>query len=163
MKDCSFDDGRRQGYRYGYEQGYEDGKKISCDYKDNMKSEYNRGLNDAWECIKKIFQMDDDTTEELFGCVLVHTITKKYCVSDVLQIIKEYEAKKKQDTEIKVGDEVFYMDENDLRVVVRISNQMDVVQITKDGKCAINDVEELHRTGRTFPQIAEVFAEMRGE
>ena len=156
------------GYDQGYDQGYEDGKKASCDCKDNMEAEYNRGLNEAWEVIQNI--TSDDTEggysykmlKDLFGFISVNQIVQKYTPQNAIWMIKTYEEQQKQDTEIKVGDEVFCMDENDLRVVVRIT-QMSAVQVSKDGKCAVNNVKDLHKTGRTFPQIAEVLAEMRGD
>lgn len=49
-----------EAYDYGYDQGYEDGKKASCDCKDNMEAEYNRGLNEAWEMAKKLFKVPTD-------------------------------------------------------------------------------------------------------
>lgn len=42
-------------------------------------------------------------------------------------------------------------------------DEVNAIQITGNGKLAVNNVKELHRTGRTFPQIAEVLTAMRGE
>ena len=66
---------------------------------------YNKGLKDAWEVVRKLFQIDGDTLEELFGDSLVYNILQKYCIFDVTQIFNEYEEKQKQDI-IQVGDDV---------------------------------------------------------
>lgn len=66
-----------------YINGYEDGKKVLCDCKDYIEAEYNRGLNDAWECVKKILKMDVDIKDELFGYSFLDFIAREYCVSDV--------------------------------------------------------------------------------
>jgi len=155
----------------GYQQGYEDGNKALCNCKDNMEVEYNRGLNDAWEAIKKIteipitkrgfvFDLSPETDTSFFS------LLKMLSVQEAIAKIKKYEEQQKQDTEIKVGDEVYLFDKNHPRVVTSIYNEGDevnAIQITGNGKLAVNYVKELHRTGRTFPQIAEVLAEMRGE
>lgn len=155
-----------------YQKGYADAKSelgknaIDLAHEESDRT-YQQGLEDAWEGVKKIVQMPYDTTIELFGDFVVNNITQKYCVSDVLQIIKEYESKKKQDTEIKVGDEVvsvygtkgvvvgmdIYEDEVWLSLLMRHHK---VPQFVKASWVKT-------KTDRYFPQIAEVLKEMRGE
>ena len=64
------------------------------------KMEYERGLNDAWECARKLWSMSPYERAEIFhdkNCMLEHTASK------AIQMIKEYE-EKKETQKIKVGD-----------------------------------------------------------
>ena len=153
-----------------YKSGYEDAKSELGKNAINLAHEerdraYQQGLEDAWEAARKLALssteggLDTETTTKIFDGLTYYAVFKAVSASEAIAKIKEYE--EKQDA-IQVGDEVFYMDENDPRVVVRIT-QMSAVQFSKDGKCAVNNVKDLHKTGRTFPQIAEVLAEMRGD
>jgi len=144
------------------------GKKESDCPKYKCDRAYQQGLEDAWEAARKIIlDKNDDTglslseVAQIFYTASSYKILKENTASEAIAKIKEYEEQQKHDA-IQIGDEVVYMDENKPRVVVRISGQS-AVQITSDGKCAICEVEKLHKTGRTFPQIAEVLKEMRGE
>lgn len=69
---------------------------------------------------------------------------------------KEY----RQRTEINVGDEVYLIDECHPRVVTCITKingeNPAAVQFTKSGKWVVDNVTELHKTGRHFDQIEEV-------
>lgn len=154
--------------------GYEEGKKASCDCKEDMEAEYNRGLNDAWEAARKLAisskdgGLDTETIAEIFDGLTYYAVFKAVSASEAVAKIKECE-QQKQDT-IKVWDEV-YSEMNDLRfIVTRIitSKHMDITVkryegICTDGACYDNLPEDIVKTGRTFPQIAEVLDEMRGE
>ena len=77
--------------------------------------------------------------------------------------LSKYEDKQKQDAEIKVGDEIVYRD-GIKGIVVGISNTIGQISVLNNKY----DVPQLlvkngaKKTGRTFPQIAEVLAELRG-
>lgn len=153
----------------GYQQGYEDGRTALCDCKDNMEGEYNRGLNDAWEVIQNIAK--DDTKDgysykmmmDIFGVYRTYDIVQKYAPQDAIRMIKEYE-KQKQDAEIKVGDEV--IDYQGYKGVITKSRKGDsefVQWMRCDGHTYGCPEGSLVKTGRTFPQIAEVLNKMRGE
>lgn len=161
----------------GYQQGYDFGKKALCDCKGNMEAEYNRGLNEAWEAAKKIIHSNGLSLQKLmqiFGTASTDKVLRENTASEAIAKIKEYE-EQKQDAEqaqdiIKVWDEV-YSEMNDLRfIVTRIitSKHMDNTVkryegICTDGACYDNLPEDIVKTGRTFPQIAEVLEKMRGE
>lgn len=163
-----------EAYDYGYHQGYEDGKKENCDCTDNMEHEYIRGLNDAWEVIQNIAK--DDTKSgysykmmmDIFGVYRIYDIVQKYAPQDVIRMIKEYEEQQiqdneqEQDTEIKVGDEVVIDDS--IGIVTRaFPGAVTCYVMREDGSSGEEDRNDCKTTGRHFDQIAEVFAEMRGE
>ena len=103
----------------GYEQGYNEGHahQLASDHvfrESCVKSAYKKGLNDAWECIKKlVFDKNDggltftEIAEIFDGERLSAEILESYSASEAIAKIKEYEEKQNQaDNEIKVGDEV---------------------------------------------------------
>lgn len=148
-----------QIYR-AYQQGYEDGKKASCDCKDNMEAEYNRGLNEAWEAARKIAKLGIDEQKRLFGCFGIYFISHEDSASEAISKIKEYEEEQKQDAEIKVGDEVVIDDS--IGIVTRaFPGAVTCYVMRKDGSSGEEDRNDCKTTGRHFDQIAEVLNEMR--
>lgn len=144
--------------------GYEEGKKFSCDCKDNMESEYNRGLNEAWEAASKIILNNGLSLKELkqiFGTASFDKVMKENTASEAISKIKEYE-EQKQDTEIKVGDEV-YSEEDDLRFVVTRIYEGIYEGVCTDGAAYCPLPNDIKKTGRHTETILKVLAEMRGE
>ena len=144
---------RKEAYEEGYKLGY---------YSDG----YQRGLKDAWDAARKIVLSREDgglfdyeERKAVFGCGN-YMVLKEFFVSEVIEKIRQYEQKQK---EIKIGDEV-EGDEGGQRGVVidsRFENSQ-VVVLTGNSKvyawwskCAI------HKTGRHFPEIAEVLKKMQ--
>lgn len=62
-----------------------------------------------------------------------------------------------------VGDEVYLLDKNYLGVVTAVWEHcgVKVETLTQSGKLSCNDAPELHRTGRRFPEIANVLKQMQ--
>lgn len=157
-------------YNQGYEDGLKDGK-ASVQIDDSTA--YECGLNDAWECVKKIFDMDGDTAKELFGDFLVDHISRQFTASEAIAKIKEYEEKQKQeDDEIKIGDEI--KNKWGTRgVVVEIAPQYNgatvysVLWRNAERRCLDksdwDSYEVWKKTGRHFSQIEEVLEQMKGE
>lgn len=155
-----------------YDFGYEDGKADTpfTDTKEAENKAYNRGLNDAWEVIKKITKDDSvggysiEMMQELFGRTCVYDITHNYTPEEAIAKIREYEDKRKQDAEIKVGDEIRLHDA--IEVVTSVMSTglqtIDASGNTSTWYYNTYPLETWEKTGRTFPQIAEVLAEMRG-
>lgn len=77
---------------------------------------YQHGLDDAWYAAKKIALPYEDggySYDELNECLgetrgTVNMTLKNTPVTEVIKKIREYEAQKKQDTEIHIGDEVYF-------------------------------------------------------
>jgi len=150
-----------------YKQGYEDGK-AATPFTDTEEKAYNRGLNDAWDAARKIAQTYAHFTcydlNKIFGdrdSVGRKMIFEEYTPQDAIRKIKEYEDKQKQDAEIKVGDEVTH--DGAKFIVLNIDSQTCVYCLDTRGRTPIfTNIHNLTKTGRHFPQIAEILAEMRG-
>ena len=160
----------RNAYDRGYKQGYKDGKL------EVNTSTYTRGLNDAWEAAKKImlckskgglgyevilniFQQPDITGTEHFD------ILYERSASEAIAKIKEYEEKQeeqaKEEEKFEVGDEV-----------IADTRRFVVLGIGTDGWCNLWCLNNgltcdsifskcLTKTGRSFPQLAELFKQMK--
>lgn len=63
----SYQRGLSEGHDIGYKKGLEEGKKAFDLLDAERDSEYQRGLDDAWECAKKLFStMADSDIEKVF-------------------------------------------------------------------------------------------------
>lgn len=62
-----------------------------------------------------------------------------------------------------VGDEVYLLDKNYRGVVTAVWEHcgVKVETLTQSGKLSCDDAKDLHRTGRRFPEIAEVLKQMQ--
>ena len=124
---------------------------------------YERGLNDAWECAKKIAYQEVDliaTFNKHLGESSIEVL-KDYSASEAIAKIKEYEERKKQDEDIKVGDEVVYNYVTTFVVTCVVKGEY-IGGINSDGEdCCYHYKAKLKKTGRTFPQIAEVLKQMK--
>ena len=160
----------RNAYDRGYKQGFKDGKL------EVKTSTYTKGLNDAWEAARKImlckskgglgyevalkiFQQADITGTEHFD------ILRTYSASEAIAKIKEYEEKQeeqaKEEEKFKVGDEVI---SDERRFVVLGIDEFKWCNLwcldnglTHDNICS----KDLRKTGRSFPQLAELFKQMK--
>lgn len=100
---------------------------------------YQRGLDEAWEAARKIVDA--------------------YFVG--LAKICEYEEKKKAEAEeIKVGDEVTWASDPTHFVVVSLVEGKGAAVLASEKSHWVNKAD-LRKTGRHFPQIAEVLWEIR--
>ncbi|MCR5727215.1 MAG: hypothetical protein K6G24_07100 [Lachnospiraceae bacterium] len=156
----------RNAYDRGYKQGFKDGnynKEFFCNL--NFEHGTYKGLDDAWECARKIVQREANgeeniVDERLDGYDTFMTYTAAECITR----IKEYEEKQKQaDSEVKVGDEV--VDDCGIKSVVVTD------EITSDGCVSLltnyyqttqlYPIKKLRKTGRHFDQIAEVLEQLK--
>lgn len=133
-----------------------------------LKAEYQRGLEDAWECARRLlFTVEDGgmSTSEL--CEIFHrygsySILKDYSVQEVMKRIEEYE---KQKDAIKIGDEVKFNHDDIKATVMDQSDKEGMWWLYTENGC-IEEWQDAYfrKTGRTFPQIEEVLKAMqRGE
>jgi hypothetical protein len=142
---------RKEAYKDGYNAGF--GKKIDASYQE--------GLNDAWEAARKICLNDSDggltVTEiaNIFDVSYYRDAMKKYSAHEAIEKIRQYEQEKE---EIKVGDEVINRDKK--AVVTEITDRF-VRIMYSDGSGYALFSENMTKTGRNFPEIAEVLAKMK--
>ena len=98
-------------YNQGYNQGVKDGQtgKIS----ELLVDTYEMGLNEAWECARKIMDLTSDNVKrrEIIGdCAPKYALTK-YSASEAITKIKEYEEKQKQtEKSCKTCGNIQYLD-----------------------------------------------------
>lgn len=131
----------------------------------DAEEDYQRGLNDAWRIIQKVFRYVEDggmplkELEKAFGTGDLGKIVN-LSVEEAMSKLRTYEAKKKAEEEIKVGDEV----ETNC-----IGNGI-IIQELNDGWYAIickglyrSSIHKSHikKTGRHFPQVEELLDAMK--
>lgn len=164
----AYDRGYKQGYKDGYEEGHHYGEIDGVMNVQTDEVSYQRGLEDAWECVKKITYekteggFDFRELKEIFnGRILLLEILQNYSATKAIKKIRKYEESQKTDDEIKVGDEV---DHDGLKCVV--------VKVWQDCICTISQVgttpsytdkSVLKKTGRHFDAIEKLYEEMKNE
>lgn len=74
-----------------------------ADAQKQVDDAYQRGLDDAWECARKLYL--NGACKDLFG-EYFNTFIKNHTAQEAIEKLKAYEEKQKADEEIKVGDEV---------------------------------------------------------
>lgn len=135
-----------------YQRGYENG--------------YQCGLNDAWECVDKIFDLPCKRREQIFSkcdSVGVWEILRQYPASEAIEKIRQYE--QRQEEQIQVGDEVIPREtEYDTMIVTRLwkddydSDCIDAIGF--DGRISSFLVSRVSKTGKHH-EIADVLQKMK--
>lgn len=146
-------------YSKGYDKAYND-RKIEEEFDEDrakaINEAYQNGLNDAWECAKKIVLHCNDggyshkELRDIFTESSWEDIVKHMSAFEAIAKIKEYEVKKKADDEIKVGDEVM-VDERCMIVLGIDSGKWKHLWCPSNG-FTYNDIltSEMTKTGRHF-------------
>lgn len=154
----------RNAYDRGYKQGFKDGKT------DVVTTSYEKGLNDAWEVAKKIAlaSSTDEEMNKIFGddfyYMSLSAFFEKYSIDEVMLKIKEYEEKQEKQAKeegFKVGDEVT----SDIRRFIVLGIDAGGWYhlwcldngLTYDTICS----KDLRKIGRSFPQLVELFKQMK--
>jgi len=145
-----------------YKRGYIDGQSNGYEFTEKFAiEEYERGLNDAWECAKKISLsvvdggLSANEIEDIFGCSFYY-VPKAYTPLEAIAKIKEYKKRKQENDEIKIGDEVMY--DSKQYIITAIANGGHTLMLLGlGGGYMIRAIPKaITKTGRHFPQIAEV-------
>lgn len=109
------------------------------------KSDYERGLNDAWECVGKMERLlYSDVFSNVFGNTDFYTVVTKMSASEAMTKIKEYE-------EIHVGDEIIFEDKK--YIVINIHKYVDDVVIVNETDVLVTLTENVKKTGRKYPVV----------
>ena len=120
---------------------------------------YQKGLEAAWECIKKIQDMPKDVRVEIFDSWSTYNIIQNHTGYEVMTKIKAYEEQKDK---IRVWDEVVYHDGT--KAITLDVSLNDVWSVITENECVEEwSVDKFKKTGRHYDQITEVLKMMRGE
>ena len=130
---------------------------------------YENGLEDAWECAKKICLCKEDggisngELLEIFKVGSDYTALKKYTASEAIAKLKAYEQRKQEEAKIKVGDEVIGLssDARGTAFVTKVAEESNCVFYTyADGYNSWDYPSNLKKTGRHF-DITSIFEKMK--
>ena len=145
------------------------------------KEGYNAGLEDGKKQKKSVFKVGDrvktlvakdslgteifpvGTIGEVVG-INGNSIAVKADVATGCYGYYHADALKLANDVILVGDEVYLLDANYHGVVTAVWEDCGVVKtesLTQSGKLACDDAKDLHRTGRRFPEIANILKQMQ--
>lgn len=133
-------------------------------YSPKIDEAYQRGLNDAWECARKIWQ--SDIYLRIFKVPMRMDCFTKFSASEAIEKIRQYEQEKE---EIKVGNEVKSDDEKYI-VLQKYLNNIDELMVVlfnrRDGQIGTWHMYNANgaifeKTGRHFPEIVEALKKMR--
>lgn len=158
----------REIFDKGYKQGVNDG---SLDVKMRVDGAYEKGLNDAWECVRKIvtFRTPEewDSFYDFMEVANYINIFEKYSASEAIVKINEYEEKQKHaDDEIKVGDiveSIYGTNIGKKYLVTHVISKNYIGVASHDGEVGFINSDNFKKTGRTFPKIFKVLEQLNEE
>lgn len=137
-----------------------------------MSKTYEDGLNETWELVRKLIISDYDGAysakdmRDIWKHGGFLSILKDFTAQQALEKLKKYEKQKKK-VEIHVGDEIYSELTNCKAVVQGIDTWHRYQCFTDSGKQLIIDTETFNdywaKTGKNYPQIAEILKQMKGD
>ena len=158
-EDCKINIGveaiRKEAYEKAYEQGRKDGKI--------------EGQAETWVCVKKIALHPEEggiargDIRKIFGCHHFQTVFRDCSASECIEKIRAYEQEKEE--QIQVGDEVKNT-QTDARFIVthmwvNNSGEKGVSGFNYECSAFSTALDLVRKTGRHFPEIAEVMQKMK--
>jgi len=130
---------------------------------------YNKGLEDAWECVKKLTVndylkdgYDSDELLKIFGTDNIFCILKNYTPQEALAKLEAYE---KEQAEIKVGDVVTIFPRSGGQydaIVVFVKKEKYIDAIYSDGVTTNNVPPELYKKTGKHIDIQSVLQQIGG-
>lgn len=144
---------REEAYRQGYDTGY--GTKVN--------EFYEQGLTDAWEAARTLW--NTPARKEIFGCTTFNTAITTLTGQEAIEKIRQYE---QEQEEIHLGDEVTFLPNNAKGIVSEchvpdVYSDNDKYAVWCGGTMEYVLKQHLTKTGRTFPEIAEILQKMKEE
>ena len=129
---------------------------------------YQKGLSDAWEAARNVVALSTVDRREVFGSEYMYSILEKHTASEAIEKIRQYEQEKEE--QIQVGDEVkgkYGTTAGMLGIVTRLDDALQNYNVVwSDGSTicftGYRERGDVVKTGRHFPEIAEVLQKMRG-
>ena len=141
-----------------YDKGFDSGRMLNT-------GKYEKGVNDAWEAARTIVKMSWEDKNKIFGKMILHSnIFLDYTADEAIEKIRQYEQYEQE--EIHLGDEVTFLPNNAKGIVSEchvpdIYSDNDKYAVWCGGTMEYVLKQHLTKTGRTFPEIAEVLAKMK--
>lgn len=132
-------------------------RKTEIEYE--RKEAYQRGLDDAWSTAAKLFDMACDESEWLFPDCKTMNVFAEVPAYEAVAKLKAYE----ENQETKVGDEVVVIPDGIKAVVTKRWPDGFYSLIMEDGRHFHAHRDAGKKTGRHFPEIAQVLERMREE
>lgn len=137
--------------------------------KEAIDEAYQRGLSDAWEAARKIAVSAERggfsfaELSNIFGTRKTDVIFAENTAAKAIEKIRAYEEWKKAEKEkVKVGDEVVIAGVTGIVTRVPEGDEKRVCYMDASGTVYCNNAEaEICKTGRHFPQIAELLQQMK--
>ena len=159
----------QRGYKEAYDTAYADAEEI---YESGKRAMYQKGLKDAWDAARKICLEECDggmqisVIKDIFNVRNYRYALRDYSTSEAIEKIRTYEqAQKEKEEQIQAGDEVENT-QTGVRFIVThmwVNNhgEKGVSGFNRDCSAFSTTIELIRKTGRHFPEIAEVFAKMK--
>lgn len=138
-----------------YQKGLEEGKK--------------QGADKAWECAKRFVWKTSLNDAASMGFIVekeAAEILKNYTATAAMKAVELYDEKLKAEAEIKVGDEVEAYSGKAIVFYTSINTTGDIVcnyWYPSENRFDRDKAKNLKKTGHHFPQIVELFEEIKGE
>lgn len=142
----------RDSKEEAYQKGLEEGKKAFDLLESERNSEYQRGLNEAWEAARKIVcddSFDWNTLMRIFDSRSFEVIFGNFSASEAVARLRAYEENK--DDSIKVGDEVVTRGViPDNTFLVTKVTESTVYGISNDGSWNFYNKNSVTKTGKHY-------------
>lgn len=143
---CDIDKNTRNWIEKVYRQGYEDKQEEECNCANQMQEIYEKGLNNAWECARKMAHMSPNERVNIFGISNnsygnLLDVFAELSASEAINKIKEYEKQNNKEKDIK--DEM------------TISKMLDVLEHI------FTCTSELYDKESAMSEIMEAYRELR--
>ena len=161
-----------------YNKGYEDGKNAVINESEKITSKdiadaHDKGLNEAWNLVRRIESIPDKggltnkQIEEVFGRYRTSfSLYNEFSAKEAIDRYRQWEDKQKQDTEIKVGDEVVCGDAYVVVTYISPEGEWDGFLLNDEhgkhgqGYTCMSDFRGWRKTGRRFSQIIEILSKL---
>lgn len=148
---CENCEERKKAVEEAYQRGLDDGmgrnKNVIRNLTEKKAEEFEKmyddghqcGIEEIWECLKKIANMSLAEKDELFGVYTILGILNKFTPVEVIESISTYEHKKK----IRIGDIIQKKDNPSIKVFVTSTDGVEkwdgIALTTVDGYCSRGD------------------------
>lgn len=150
----------REGYNNGFKEGRE---KALLEQKDIHTAGYNKGVNDAWDLVKKIYLAECNggysckKCDEVFGTCSMRDIFNNFTPQEALAKLEAYE---REQADIKVGDVVRFKN-TETKVLITAAHDFFAADDFLEGVCLQTD--ENGRKGEVHSGICKNDIEKTGK